>query len=117
MNLRQHGADTIDGIDDVGARLAEDDQQHGGFAVGIAGIAHVLNRIHGLTDVRDAHSHTVVISDQQRLVIDRLKKLIVGAHFPHLAAVREVTFGSVRIRRRNRRAYLLEPDAILIQTR
>ena len=39
------GADAIDGIDDVGAGLAEDDQEHGRLAVGIAGVADVFDRI------------------------------------------------------------------------
>ena len=39
MKLRQHGADAVDRVDDIGARLPEDDDQHGRFAVGITRVA------------------------------------------------------------------------------
>ena len=44
--LRQSGANAVDGVDDVGAGLAEDDHQHRRLAVGVAGIAQVFHRIH-----------------------------------------------------------------------
>ncbi len=45
----------IHGVDDVGAGLPENDQQHGGLAVGVAGIANILHRIDGAPDVLNAH--------------------------------------------------------------
>ena len=44
-NCGQRGVDAIDGIDDVRAGLAEDDDQHRGLAVDHPGGADVLDRI------------------------------------------------------------------------
>ncbi len=45
VKLRQHGADAIHGVDDVGAGLPEDDDQDGGLAVGVTGVAQVFDGI------------------------------------------------------------------------
>ena len=45
LQLRQQGPDAVDGLDDVGARLAEDDDHDGGLAVDQAGVAQVLHRV------------------------------------------------------------------------
>ena len=73
VNLRQHGADAVHGVDDVGARLAEDDDQHGRLAVGVAGVAHVFHGIDHVADIGDAHGGAVVIGDEQGLVVDGLE--------------------------------------------
>ena len=99
LQLRQHGADAVHGVDDVGARLAEDDHQHGRLAVGVAGIAQVFHRIHRVADIGDAHGGAVVIGDHQRLVVDGLEDLVVGAHFPDAIAVGEMPFGRVGVGR------------------
>ena len=39
--------DAVDGLDDVGARLAVEDDEHGGLAVGEPEVAHVLDRSRG----------------------------------------------------------------------
>ena len=70
VELRQHGANAVHGIDNVGARLAEDDHQHGRLAVGVSGVAEVFHRIDHVADVGDPHAGAVVIGDQQGLIVD-----------------------------------------------
>ncbi len=88
FQLRQSGADAVDGLNNVGAGLAEDDHQHGGLAVQITGLANVFHRIDRLAHIADAHGDAVAVGDHQRLVIDGFQDLIVGAHFPHVAGRR-----------------------------
>ena len=42
LQLGHQRVNAVDRLDDIGARLAEDDEQHGGFAVGVPAVAHVL---------------------------------------------------------------------------
>ncbi len=69
LQLRQQGADAIDGLDDVGAGLAEDDDQDGRLAVGEAGGANVFHRIGDVGDIGQAHRAAVLVSHDQRSVI------------------------------------------------
>ena len=52
--LRQHGPNAVDGRDDVGAGLPEDDHHDRRLAVDVAGRPDVLDRIYGGADVADA---------------------------------------------------------------
>ena len=72
VNLRQHVADAIDGLDDVGARLAEDDDEDGGLAVGIAGVAQVFDGIDDFADIGEADGGAVAIGDEQATCTRRL---------------------------------------------
>ena len=45
LQLRQGRADAIDGGDDVRARLAKDDDQHGRLAVGQSDVTNIFDRI------------------------------------------------------------------------
>ena len=68
VNLGQHVTDAIDGLNDVGPGLAEDDDQDGGLAVGIAGAAQVFDGIDDLADVGEAYGCAGTIGDEEGLV-------------------------------------------------
>ena len=63
------GLHAVDGFDDVGAGLAEDDDQDGRLAVGQAEVAQILHVILDVGDVRQAHRRAVAIGDDQRRVV------------------------------------------------
>ena len=63
---------------DVGARLAEDDDRHGALAVQIAGGADVLHGVDHVGHVRQADGRAVVVADDERLVVVRVGDLVVG---------------------------------------
>ena len=93
LELRKDGANAVHGVDDVGAGLAEDDDQHGGLAVRIAGIAKVFDGILRLADVGDPHRRSVAVGHHQRRIVAGLEDLIVGAHLPHAVAVGKCPLG------------------------
>ena len=78
LQERQLRANAVHGLDDVGARLAEDDDDHGALAVQIAGGADVLHRVDHIGHVGEPHRRAVVIADDQRLVLVGLRDLVVG---------------------------------------
>ena len=63
FDLREHGPDVVHRIDDVGAGLAEDDDQNGWLAVGVARITDVFHGILRLADIGDSHGRSVAVSD------------------------------------------------------
>ena len=74
----QLGFDVVDGLNDVGAGLAEEDDEDGVRAIHVAGRADVLGRvIHG-GDVGKAHGRSVVGANDERAVVSRFRNLVVG---------------------------------------
>ena len=65
-------------MEDVGARLAEDDQHDRRFAIQRAGGAHVLRRIQDIGHIGQADSRAMVVADDQRFVVLGTGDLIVG---------------------------------------
>jgi len=59
FNLRQDRPDIVHRIDDVGAGLAEDDDQNGWLAIGVARITKVFHGILRLADIGDSHRRSV----------------------------------------------------------
>src|SRR6266478_8228896 len=53
---RKFCANAIDGLNNIGARLAENDQQDGAFAVQIASGANILYRVDDVSDIREMDS-------------------------------------------------------------
>ncbi len=68
----------VDGVDDVGAGLAEQDHQHRCLAVVEPRVAQILDRIDHLADIGQPHAVAVAIGHHQRHVVRRQAGLIVG---------------------------------------
>ncbi len=66
LDGRQLGANAIDGVDDVGAGLAEDDEHDGALAVQVARGADVLHGIDDVGDIGEANGGAVVVADDER---------------------------------------------------
>ena len=60
---RQLRLDAIDRLDDVGARLLEDDEEHAALAVRPGGFLGILGPGHGLADVAHAQRRAVAVGD------------------------------------------------------
>ena len=73
--LRLH---RIHRLDDVGARLADRMTSTERLAVGMAGVAQILDRIDHVADIRQPHRRAVAVGDHQRLVILGVRGLVVG---------------------------------------
>ena len=109
--------DAVDGRDDVGAGLAVDDEQHGRFAVGKAGIADVGDRVADLRDVALPHGRAAVVGDDKRGVVDRLEELVVVLDGVGVLRVGEVALGQVGVGAGQCGAHLLEPNAVFVEAR
>ncbi len=82
MQLWKQGAHVVDGGDDVGARLAEDDQQDRTSAVGDTCVADVLDGILHVADVAEPHDTVLIRGHDQRTILICFQKLIVGINGP-----------------------------------
>ena len=76
--LRQLRLDAVDGLDDVGAGLLEDDEEHAALAVRPGRLLGVLRAGHRLADVADAQRRAVAIGDDDVVPVLRRGQLVVG---------------------------------------
>ena len=93
----QCGLDGVDGGDDVGAGLAEDEHVDGGLAVEEAGLADGLLRVDDVGYILQADGSAVVVADDERLVGGGLGDLVVGQDVGGGVAIGELTLGGVRV--------------------
>ena len=112
--VRQERAHPVDGVDDVGARLAEQDQHHGGIAVRESVVAQVLHRVRHLRDIAETHRGAVVIADDERDVFARAHGLVVVLDLPALVARLERALGAVGVGGGDRRAHRLGVDPVAV---
>ena len=78
LDARQLGHDLVDGIDDVGAGLLVDDQEHGALAVGPGRLRRILRSFDRLADVADTQRSAVAVGDDDVVPGLGLGELIVG---------------------------------------
>ncbi len=105
---RQQRRYAVDRLDDVRVGLAVDDHEHRRLAVGHAGVAQVLHRVDDLGDVGQLHRAAVAVGDDERQVLGRRLRLVVGVDLPVPVAVLDRALGPVGVRGGERRAHLLE---------
>jgi hypothetical protein len=70
--------DAVDGVDDVGAGLAEDDDGNGPLVVQVAGHPEVLDGVGHFSHVGQAHRRAVVHADDEWFVVIRAGDLVIG---------------------------------------
>ncbi len=114
-HARDRGAHAGDGGEDVGAGLAEHDDENGGLGVGQAEVAQVLHRIGDLADIAQVHRIAVAVADDQILVVVGLVGLVVGIDLPALRADIDVALRRIGVGAAECRAHILEPDAVMEQ--
>jgi hypothetical protein len=113
--VRQQLGHAIDRLDDVRAGLAIEDQEHGRAAVRRSRVAHVLHRVDDLGDIRKAHGRAVAVRDDQWNVLCGLLRLVVRVDLPAQVALLDRALGTIRVRRVERGAHLVESDAVLVE--
>ena len=112
---RQLGADLLDGLDDVGASLTVDHQQHRRFIVEETAVVTVLDAVLDLGHIGQAQTATVLITDQQRQVVGGLAQLVVGLHLPLLRVVLDKALGPALVGGADGLAHLIQRHAVLLQ--
>nr|WP_237567274.1 hypothetical protein [Burkholderia pseudomallei] len=113
--LRQRGLHALDRVDDVRAGRAVQDHEHRALAVHEAEVAQVLDRIDDARHVGQAHRRVVAVRDHEILVLRGLRRLIVRVQLVAVRAGFDRALRAVRVRRRERRAHVLEADAVMEQ--
>ena len=93
----QFGADAVNGVNDVGAGLAEDDEQNGALAVQVSRGAEVLHGIDDIGDVGEVDGGAFVVADDNGLEVISVGDLIVGDNVGGGDAVGDLAFGEIGI--------------------
>ena len=91
-------ADVVDGVDDVGVGLAEDDEDDGLLAVGEAGGAKINDGIFDVGDVFDADGRAVNELDEVVFVFGGGELLIGGLQGNRLFVIGYLSLGFVGVR-------------------
>src|ERR1700751_2185025 len=78
LDGRYFSADAVNGFDNIGAGLPENNQQDGTFAVQISSSANILHRVDDVSDIREMDSRAAVVADNDRLIVDGVGNLVVG---------------------------------------
>ncbi len=115
--LGQRRADAVDGIDDVGARFAEDDHQHGRLSVHVPGLPDVLHRVQHAGDVLEPHRSAVAIGDDQRRIILGLEDLVVRRQLGGRGPIGELALGTIGVLRRQHGADVFEAEPVGVELR
>ncbi len=111
----QGGDHPIDGSDDVGAGLAEDDHQHAGLAVKAAHVVDVGVGILNVGHIAQANWIAVLVGDNQRTIVFRFLELVVGRDHPALAVALQRSLGLVGVFGGDRGAHRLQAETHIVQ--
>lgn len=115
LQLRHDGHDAVHRVNNIGLRLAADDEQYGGLAVDRTGVAHVLLRIDDRGDVGEAHGRALAVGNDQRSILLSEEKLIVVLEDAHVQAIGESAFGLIGVGAGERPADVFQADAQVAQ--
>src|SRR5262249_7868074 len=110
--IGQLRADAVDGLDDVDAGLAEDDEDDGRLAVRHRRGAQVLDGARDPRDVDQSYRRAVAPRDDQGLVGGRLEQLIGRVDLPGEPAVVELPLGAVDVGGGEDASHFVEADAV-----
>ena len=109
--LREELLHALDHLDDVGAGLPPDDQQHRALPVAPGGRALVLDIVDHSRHVAQPDRGPVAVGEDQRPVIGRAGELVVGVDAARLERTRERALGRVGGCARQRGPDLLQREA------
>ncbi len=101
------------GFNDVGARLAVDDQQHGTVIVVEAAVVTVFHGVADFRHVLEAQGRSVLVANDQRRIILGGFQLIVGLHLPVMLVVLHKPLRSPYVGAGDRSPHVVERYAVL----
>ena len=110
--LRQERLDTVDDLDDIGAGLPLNIDDNRLVGVHPRGELGILSAFGGARDIRQLHRRAVPVSHDQVVVVGRLSDLIVGVDRVGAARPVEIAFGRVDIGIGERRAQIVDVEAV-----
>ena len=107
--------DLVDGLDDVGAGLAVDHQQHRGLIIEKATVVAVLDAVGDARHIGQAQDCAVLLADHQRLVVLGCFQLVVGTHLPVALGIFDEAHGPALVGIGHRGAHFIEGQAVLVE--
>ena len=115
FQMWQLGLHIIDGLDNVGPRLAEQGDEDSGSSVGPTKVAHILDGILHVGHIRQSHRGAVAVGDDQRRIICSHNCLIVRVDLKAPVAVINRALRAIGISCGKRSAHVLEADAVFVE--
>ena len=109
---RQQRLDLVDGLDDVGAGLLEDHQEHAALAVGPGRLLGVLRAGDGLADIADPQRTAIAIGDDDVVPVLGLQQLVVGVDRVGARRAVDIALRAVDRRDRDLAADVLQRQAL-----
>src|SRR5208282_1082049 len=97
LDGRQFRANAIDGLNNIGAGLAKNDEQDRAFAIQIPCGANVLNRVDYLGDILKVNGSAVVVAHDDGFVIHGVRNLVVRDNVSSVVAIRNLALGEIRV--------------------
>ncbi len=97
LHRGQCGINSVDRVDNIRARLPEHDQRYRAFAIQISRRTYVLRRVHNIRHIRQMHRCALVVPDNDRLVVHRLRYLIVRQNIRRDISIRDLPFRQIRV--------------------
>ncbi len=107
--------DRIDGLDDVGAGLTEDDQIDTGLTVEEPGLADCLLRIDDIGHIRQMNDAPVEVAHDQRFVVLRPRYLAVDDDVGSDLAVGQLSLGNIGVLSRDGACDGRQTDSVVVE--
>ncbi|MNV35576.1 hypothetical protein D3C71_1270240 [compost metagenome] len=115
LQRRQLSLDLVDRLDDVGAGLPVDHQQHRRVVVEETAVVAVLDAIADLGHILQAQGRAAVVVDDQRFVILGLFQLVVGLNLPQTLIVLHRALRPTHVGIGDGVAHIVQRHAVLVQ--
>ena len=111
LELGQDGADAVHGLNHVGIRLLEDDDQHGAVGAGPARHARVFSAVDGPAESVELDRRIAALGQDQVLVSLAFQQLVVADQRVGEPVAVEAALGRIHVHPAQERAHVLQAQA------
>jgi len=115
LQRRQLGLDRVHSLDDIGPGLAVDHQQHRRIVIEKPAVVTVFHAVLDLGYMAQAQRRTVLVTDDQRLVVLGFFQLVVGLDLPVALAIGHRALGPAHVGIGDGAAHVIQRHAVLVE--
>ena len=109
----QLGSNVVDRLDDVGARLARQNDRDPRLAVDKTGVTQIFDGIEDFGDVGEPDRRAVAVGDHQIAILRRMGRLVVGVDLIVVVVVLDRALWTIGVGGGERGADVLKPNAVV----
>ncbi len=109
----QLGSNVVDRLDDVGARLARQNDRDPRLPVDKTGVTQIFDGIEDFGDVAEPDRRTVAVGDHQIAILRRMGRLVVGVDLIVVVVVLDRALWTIGVGGGERGADVLKPNAVV----